>query len=40
MISYFVMVNAWSLLYDVLNFTLDKDYPIVNKKNQTDFKIE
>ena len=32
MISYFVMVNAWSLLYDVLNGTLDKEYPIVNKK--------
>ena len=26
------MVNAWSLLYDVLNGTLDKEYPIVNKK--------
>ena len=32
MISYFVMVNAWSLLYDVLNGTLDKEYPIVKKE--------
>ena len=32
MISYLPMVNAWSLLYDVLNGTLDKEYPIVNKK--------
>ena len=32
MISYLPMVNAWSLLYDVLNGTLDKEYPIMNKK--------
>ena len=27
MIFYFVMVNAWSLAYDVLNGTMDKEYP-------------
>ena len=42
MISYFVMVNAWSLLYDVLNGTLDKEYPIVNKKeiDETNFDLD
>ena len=25
-------MNSWSLLYDVLNGTLDKEYPIVDKK--------
>ena len=26
------MVNAWSLAYDVLNGTLDEEYPIMNKE--------
>ena len=30
MIFYFVMVNAWSLAYDVLNGTMDKEYPTTN----------
>ena len=36
------MVNAWSLLYDVLNGTLDKEYPIVNKKevDETNFDLD
>ena len=41
MISYFVMVNAWSLLYDVLNGTLDKEYPIVKKEaDETDLDLD
>ena len=28
------MVNAWSLAYDVLNGTLDEEYPIMTKKNE------
>jgi len=32
MTFYFAMINAWSLAWDVLNGTLDKEYPIVNKK--------
>tara|TARA_A100001011_G_scaffold298098_1_gene310970 strand:+ start:11445 stop:12077 length:633 start_codon:yes stop_codon:yes gene_type:complete len=27
-------MNSWSLLYDVLNGTLDKEYPIVDKKKK------
>ena len=26
------IMNAWSLLYDILNGTFDKEYPIVDKK--------
>ena len=26
-----IMINAWSLAYDVLNGTLDEEYPIMNK---------
>ena len=26
------IMNAWSLLYDILNGTFDEEYPIVNKK--------
>ena len=41
MISYFVMVNAWSLLYDVLNGTLDEEYPIVKKEaDETDLDLD
>ena len=29
MIFYLPMVNAWSLAYDILNGTLDEEYPIV-----------
>ena len=25
-------MNAWSLLYDILNGTFDEEYPIVGKK--------
>ena len=25
-------MNAWSLLYDILNGTFDEEYPIVDKK--------
>ena len=32
MISYFAMINAWSLAASVLNGTLDQDYPIMNEK--------
>ena len=28
------MVNAWSLLYDEINGTLDEEYPIMTKKNE------
>ena len=28
------MVNAWSLLYDVINGTLDDEYPIMSKKKK------
>ena len=31
MIFYLPMVNAWSLLYDTLNGTLDEEYPIVKE---------
>ena len=35
------MVNAWSLLYDVLNGTLDKEYPIVKKEaDETDLDLD
>ena len=34
MISFSVMVNAWSLLYDVINGTLDDEYPIMSKKKK------
>ena len=27
------MINAWSLLHDVLNGKLDEEYPIMNKTN-------
>ena len=27
------MINAWSLLHDVLNGKLDEEYPIMNKKD-------
>ena len=30
MISYLHMVNAWSLAWEVLNGTMDKNYPIIN----------
>jgi len=41
MIFCFVMVNAWSLLYDVLNGTLDKEYPIVKKEaDETDLDLD
>ena len=28
------MVNAWSLLYDEINGTLDEEYPIMTEKNE------
>ena len=28
------MVNAWSLAYDVLNGTLDENFPIMTKDNE------
>ena len=28
MISYFAMINAWSLAWEVLNGTMDETYPI------------
>ena len=28
------MVNAWSLLYDEINGTLDEEYPIMTAKNE------
>ena len=31
MISYFAMVNAWSLAGSILNGTFEKDYPIMDK---------
>jgi len=31
MISYLLMVNAWSLVASILNKTFDKDYPIMDK---------
>ena len=41
MIFCFVMVNAWSLLYDVLKGTLDKEYPIVKKEaDETDLDLD
>ena len=41
MIFYFAMVNAWSLAYDVLNETIDKEYPIMNDKTElTDWVYE
>ena len=33
------MVNAWSLAYDVLNGTLDDEYPIMKNKDD-DFNVE
>ena len=27
------MINAWSLLYDEINGTLDEEYPIMSKNN-------
>ena len=30
------MVNAWSLAYDILNGTLDEDYPIMNKEKKEE----
>ena len=32
--SFSVMVNSWSLLYDVLNGTLDDEYPIMSNKEK------
>ena len=28
------MINAWSLAYDVLNGTLDENFPIMTKDNK------
>ena len=30
MISYFAMINAWSLAWDALNGTMDEEYPIID----------
>ena len=30
------MINAWSLAYDVLNGTLDENFPIKKKKMSKD----
>ena len=30
MIFYFAMINAWSLAWDVLNGTMDEEYPIID----------
>ena len=27
------MINSWSLLHDVLNGTIDEEYPIMNKED-------
>ena len=32
-------MNAWSLLYDILNGTFDEEYPIVDKK-ETDPELD
>ena len=34
------MINAWSLAYDVLNGTLDENFPIKKDKMTDDIKIE
>ena len=33
------MINAWSLLYDEMNGTMDKTYPIKNTEGDEDIKI-
>ena len=30
MTFYFVMINAWSLAWEVLNGTMDEEYPIID----------
>ena len=30
MTFYFAMINAWSLAWDVLNGTMDEEYPIID----------
>jgi hypothetical protein len=32
MTFYFAMINAWSLAWDVLNGTMDEEYPIIDTK--------
>ena len=34
------MINAWSLLYDEINGTLDENFPIKKDKMNDDIKIE
>ena len=34
------MVNAWSLLYDVMNGTMDETFPIKKNKNTDEIKLE
>ena len=33
------MVNAWSLLYDEINGTLDKEYPIMNQEYDSTHEV-
>ena len=34
------MVNAWSLLYDVMNGTMDETFPIKKNKKTDEIKLE
>ncbi len=34
------MINAWSLAYDVLNGTLDENFPIKKKPMTDEIKLE
>ena len=34
------MVNSWSLLYEVLNGTMDEIYPVKDDKNEDSINLE